>query len=75
MQDSVEEVLVLWHKLLGELQLSFITNYIVSSAKRIGADLFEIAAPVDGKHSKHLQKIEEQKQFENSWDVEKEIQA
>ena len=75
MQDSVEEVLVLLHKLFGELLFSFITNYIVSSAKRIGADLFEIAAPVDEKHSKHLQKNGEQKQFENSWEVEKEIQA
>ena len=71
MQDSVEEVLVLLHKLLGELQFSFILNYIVSSAKRIGVDLFEIAAPVDEKHSKHLQKIGEQKQFENNLEVEK----
>ena len=46
MQDSVEEeVLVLLHKLLGELQFPLIKKDIVPAAKRIRADLFEIAAP------------------------------
>ena len=57
--------------------IPFIKKYIVPAAKRIGADLFEIATPEIGevvsgqKNSKHLQKMLEQKQFENSWDVEK----
>ena len=49
MQDSVEEVLMLLHKLLRELQFPFIKKYIVPAAKRIGADLFEIAAPEIGE--------------------------
>ena len=48
MQGSVEEVLVLLHKLLGELQFPSLKN-IVPAAKRIGADLFEIAAPEIGE--------------------------
>ena len=48
MQDSVEEVLVLLHKLLGELH-PFIKKYIVPAAKKIGADLLEIAAPEIGE--------------------------
>ena len=44
MQDSVEEVLVLLHKHLGELQFLLLKN-IVPAAKRIGAKFFEIAAP------------------------------
>ena len=71
MQDNVQEGLVLLHKLLGELQFPFFKKYIVPAAKRIGPDLFEIAAPEIGevvsgrKNSKHLQKMLEQKQFEN----------
>ena len=49
MQGSVEEVLVLLHKLLGELQFPSLKKYIVPAAKRIGADLFEIAAPEIGE--------------------------
>ena len=49
MQDSVEEVLELLHKLLGELQSPLLKKYIVPAAKRIGADLFEIAAPEIGE--------------------------
>ena len=67
---------------LGRTAIPFIKKYIVPAAKRIGADLFEIAAPEIGevvsgrKNSKRLQKMLEQKQFENSWEVEKkEIQA
>ena len=77
MQDSVEEVLALLHKFLGELQFPLLKKNIVPAAKRIGADLFDIAAPEIGeivsgrKNSKNLQKILEQKQFENSWEVEK----
>ena len=45
MQDNVEEVLDLLHKLLGELQSSLL-KYIQSQLrKKIEADLFEIAAP------------------------------
>ena len=49
MQDSVEEVLELLHKLLGELQSVFFKKYIVQAAKGIGANLFEIAAPEIGE--------------------------
>ena len=62
---------------LGRTAIPFIKKYIVPAAKGIGADLFEIAAPeigevaVDEKNSKRLQKMLEQKQFENSWEVEK----
>ena len=62
---------------LGRSAISFIKKCIIPAAKRIGADLFEIAAPDIGevvsgrKNSKHLQKMLEQKQFENSWEVEK----
>ena len=62
---------------LGKIAISFIKKYLVLAAKRIGADLFETAAPefrevVSGrKNSKHLQKMLEQKQFENSWEMEK----
>ena len=62
---------------LGRTAIPFIKKYIVPAAKRIGADLFEIAAPEIGesvsgqKNSKHLQRMLEQKQFENIWEVEK----
>ena len=62
---------------LGRTAIPFIKKNIVPAAKRIGADLFEIAAPEIGeivsgrKNSKNLQKVLEQKQFENSWEVEK----
>ena len=62
---------------LGRTAIPFIKKYIVPAAKRIGADLYEIAAPETGevvsrrKNSKHLQKMWEQKQFGNNWDVEK----
>ena len=62
---------------LGRTALPFITKNIVLAAKRIRADLFEIAAPEIGevvsgrKNSKHLQKMREQKQFGNNWEVEK----
>ena len=62
---------------LGRTAIPFIKKYIVPAAKRIGADLFEIAAPEIGevvsgrKKLKRLQKMLEQKQFENSWEVEK----
>ena len=62
---------------LGRTAIPFIKKYIVPAAKRIGADLFEIAAPEIGevvsgqKNSKRLQKMLEQKQFKNSWVVEK----
>ena len=49
MQDNVEEVLELLHKLLGELQSASLKECIVPAAKRIGADLFEIAAPEIGE--------------------------
>ena len=64
---------------LGRTAIPFFKKYVVPAAKRIGADLFEMAAPeirevTSGQKqniSKHLQKTLEQKQFENSWDVEK----
>ena len=62
----------------GRTTISFIKKFIVPAAKRIGADLFEIAAQEIGevvsgqkKNSKHSQKMLKQKQFENSWEVEK----
>ena len=45
MQDNVEEVLELLQKLLGGLQSPLLKNYLVPAAKKIGADLFEIAVP------------------------------
>ena len=44
----MEEVLELLHKLLGELQSPLIKN-LIPAAKRIGADLFENAAPENGE--------------------------
>ena len=44
MQENVEEVLELSHK-LGELQSPLLKKYIVPAAKKIGSGLFEIAAP------------------------------
>ena len=49
MQDNVEEVLELLPKLLGELQSASLKECLVPAAKRIGADLFEIAAPEIGE--------------------------
>ena len=49
MQDSVEEVLLLLHKFLEELQFPSIKKCIVPAAKRIGADSFEFAAPEIGE--------------------------
>ena len=40
---------MLLHKLLGELQFLLLKKYTVPAAKRIGADLFEIAAPEIGE--------------------------
>ena len=78
MQDNVEEVLELLHTLLGELQYSLLKNYINPAAKITGAALFEIlllqrGGVVSGhkKKLKQLQKMWEQEQFGNSWEVEK----
>ena len=66
---------------LVRIAIPFIKKHIVPAAKRIGADLFEIAAPEIGevfsgrKNSKLLQKLLKQKQIENSWGWKKEIQA
>ena len=49
MQDNVEEVMELLHKLLGELQSLLLKKYIIPAAKRIGAGLIEIAAPQIGE--------------------------
>ena len=57
MQDSVEEVLELLHKLLGELQSPLLKKYIVPAAKRIGANLFEIAAREIGEVFSGCKKI------------------
>ena len=64
-------------QILKRNAIPLIRIYIVPAAKRIGADLFEIAAPEIGevvsgrKNSKNSQKMLEQKQFEKSWEVEK----
>ena len=66
MQDNVEEVLELLHKLLGELQSPFFKKIVVPAAKKNGEYLFQIAAPevVSGrKKLKTLQNMWEQKQF------------
>ena len=50
---------------LGRTAVLFIKKYIVTAAKTIGADLFEVAAPevVSGrkKNSKHLQNMQAKK--------------
>ena len=62
---------------LGRTAIPFIKKYIVPVAKRIGADLFEIAAPEIGevvsgrKKLKTFEKMLEQKQFGNNWEEEK----
>ena len=63
---------------LGRTAISFIQNYIVQAAKRIGTDLIEIAALEIGevvsgskKNSNCLQKMWEQKQFGINWEVKK----
>ena len=43
---------------LGRTAIPFIKKYIVSSAKRIGADLFEIAAPEIGEVVSGRKKLE-----------------
>ena len=66
---------------LGRTAIPFIKKYIVPAAKRIGADLFEIAAPEIGeivsgrKNSKHLQKMLEQNSSKTVGRWKKEIQA
>ena len=62
---------------LGRTAIPFMKKYIVPAAERIGADLFEIAAPEIGevvsgrkKNSKNLQKLLKQKNFENRWKKE-----
>ena len=76
MQDIVEEVFVLLDKPLGVLQ-SFLKIYMVPAAKRIAADLFEVAAPEIGEIfrrrkivKQYVQNLLKQKQFENSREVE-----
>ena len=57
--------------------IPFNKKYIVPAAKRIGADLFEVAAPEMGevvsgrKKFKTFAKMFDQTQFGNSWEVEK----
>ena len=51
----------------GRTAIPFIKKYIVPAAKIIGAGKLL----VDVKNSKHLQKMWEQKQFGNNWEVEK----
>ena len=64
-------------KTLGRTAIPFIKKYIVPAAKRIGADLFEIAAPEIGevvsgrKKLKTFAKDVGKKKFENSWEAEK----
>ena len=66
---------------LGRTAIPFIKKYIVPAAKRIGAVYLKMPLQrlkklsVDENNSKRLQKMLEQKQFKNSWEVEKEIQA
>ena len=77
MQDSVEEVLMLLNKLLGELHfLLFKKIYfqLQNESEQIYLKLLLQRLEnlsVDEKNSKHLQKILIQKQFENSWEVKK----
>ena len=62
---------------LGRTAIPFIKKYIVPAAKRIGADLFEIAAPEIGevvsgrKKLKTFEKDVGTKEFGNNWEVEK----
>ena len=77
MQDNVEEVLELLYKLLGELQSPLLKKYILPAAKRIGADLFQIAASEIEEVASGRKKLKTfakdlgQKQFGNNWEVEK----
>ena len=81
MQDSVEVVLVLLHKLLGELQFPLLNNIKSQLQKESEQIYLKLLLQrlenlsVDEKNSKHLQKLLEQKQFENSGRWKKEIQA
>ena len=62
---------------LGRTAIPFIKKYIVPAAKRIGADLFEIAAPETGKVVSGRKKLKTfakdvgTKTVRNSWEVEK----
>ena len=56
---------------LGRTAIPFIKKYIVPAAKRIGADLFEIAAPEIGEVVSGQKNSKTSKNFENSWEVEK----
>ena len=77
MQDNVEEDLVLLHKLLGELQfplLKIIYSKLQKESEQIYLKLLLQRLErlsVDENNSKPLQKVLEEKQFENSWEVEK----
>ena len=63
---------------LGRTAFPFIKKYIVPAAKKKSEQIY-LKLPlqrleklsVDEKNSKRLQKMLEQKQFENSWEVEK----
>ena len=48
-QDSLEEVLVLLHKLLGEVQFPLLKKYIVPAAKKSEQVYLKIAAPKIGE--------------------------
>ena len=71
MKDNAEEVLVLSHKLLGELQ-STLLKKVISAGKSVSGLLFENAASEIGesasgrKKIKHLQNMLELKQFKHS---------
>ena len=77
MQDNVEELLELYHKLLGELQSPSLKKCIVPAAKELGQICLKSLLQrlgkllVNIKNSKHLQKMWVQKQFGNNLDVEK----
>ena len=59
---------------LGRTAIPFIKKYIVPAAKRIGADLFEIAAPEIGEvvsGRKKLKTFAKDVGTKTSWEVEK----
>ena len=66
---------------LGRIAIHFIKKYIVPAAKKIGAGLFEIAAPEIGevvsgrKNSKHCKRCEYNNNLETIGRWKKEIQA
>ena len=60
-------------KLLGELQFYFLRKYIVPAAKRVGADLLEIAVPENAEVVTRLKENQASCKESGKTDLEKTV--